>query len=79
MRWEMNRTFDSEWVRILVTSFWETSASMGTTMRPYAVVAKKATTQLGMFCDRIATRSPCLIPKRDRRWDRRSTLVRNSA
>ena len=79
MRWEMNRTLDSEWVRMLVTSFSETSCSMGTAMRPYAVAAKKATTQLGMFCDRMATRSPCLMPKRDKRCERRSTLVLNSA
>ena len=79
MRWEMNSTFDSECVRMFVTSFSDTSASIGTTMRPYAVAAKKATTQLGMFWDRMATRSPCLMPKRDMRCESRSTLVRNSA
>ena len=79
IRFEMKMALDSEWVRMLVSSCSELSGRMGTATRPKAVAAKNATTQLGMFCEKMATRSPCLMPKRDIRWDRRSVLVRKSA
>ena len=79
IRLEMKMALDSEWVRMLVSSCSELSGRMGTATRPKAVAAKNATTQLGMFCEKMATRSPCLMPKRDIRWDRRSVFVRKSA
>ena len=90
IRLEMKMALDSEWLRMLVSSCSELSGRTGTATRPKAVrtgtatrpkavAEKNATTQLGMFCEKIATRSPCLIPKRDIRWDRRSVLVRKSA
>ncbi len=72
-------TLDSEWVRMFVTSFSELSGRMGMATRPNAVVAKKATIQLGMLCDRIATLSPALIPYRDIRWESWSHLTRNDS
>ena len=77
--WEMNRTLDSEWFRMLVSSVSELSGRMGTATRPKAVALKKATTQLGMFWEMMATRSPCLIPKRVMRRDSWFTLRRNSS
>ena len=40
-------------------------------MRPKAVTAKKATGQLGMFCENMATLSPLLIPKLESCLERR--------
>ncbi len=50
---------------MFVTSFSELSGRIGMAIRPKAVAVKNANVQLGMFCERIATLSPALIPKRD--------------
>ena len=62
---ETKMTLLSEWVKILVISFSELSGRMGIATRPKAAAEKKASVQLGIFCDNIATLSPALMPKRD--------------
>ena len=49
-------------VMILVTSFSELSGRIGMEILPNGTVAKKATDQLGMLCEKIATLSPTPIP-----------------
>ena len=61
----MNMALASECARMFSTSSWERSGSMGTAMRPNAVIAKKATLQLGLFSESIATLSVAPIPKLD--------------
>ena len=63
--WLTKRAFASEWVRILVISFSESSVNIGTAMRPNAATENSATGQFGIFCERIATLSPEFIPKLD--------------
>ena len=61
------------------TSAAEESGSIGTTTLPNGTTEKYATVQLGMFCDRMATLSPALMPKRDILCERSRHMRRNSA
>ena len=47
---------------MLVTSFSDESGRIGTATLPKATAEKNATVQFGVFCDRIATRSPAPMP-----------------
>ena len=55
-------TLLSEWVRMFVTSFSELSGRIGIAILPKGTMLKKATDQLGMLWERIATLSPAPIP-----------------
>ena len=55
-------TLLSEWLMMFVTSFSELSGRIGMEILPNGTVAKNATDQLGMLCERMATLSPAPIP-----------------
>ena len=76
---ETNNALVSECVRMLVISFSDSSVSMGTAIRPNAVMEKNATDQFGMFCENIATLSPLLMPKLLRVRERRRQVSLNDA
>ena len=61
-RCDTNNTLLSEWLMMLVTSFSELSGRIGMAIRPKGTTLKKATDQLGMLCDRMATLSPAPMP-----------------
>ena len=72
-------TLLSECSSILVISFSLLSGRMGMATRPKAAAVKKATVQLGMFWDSMATLSPALMPKRESLWLCRSQTWRKRA
>ena len=59
---ETKITLLSEWLIMFVTSFSELSGRIGIEILPNDTVAKKATDQLGILCENIATLSPTPIP-----------------
>ena len=67
-------TLDSECSRMFSTSVGESSGSIGTRMRPKAVVAKKAIVQFGMLSERMAILSSAFTPKLERVPDRLSAF-----
>ena len=72
-------TLLSECSSMLFTSFSELSGRIGIEILPNATVLKKATDQLGILCDRIATLSPAPMPYCVSIFERLSHLDLNSA